>query len=122
LALRGLEYINNTIVGGDFNAFLSYKENRRGSIIMDPFKESMGDLIFDWDLVEIKPKRWKYTWTNMRLGLGHIATRLDCFLINNNLLLRNQLIYANFISSYYSNHKIIMLTFHQVERSWSYPL
>jgi exonuclease III len=122
LALRGLEYIKNSIVGGDFNVVLSNKEKRGGSIIKDPFKESMEDLIADWELVDIKPKIWKYTWTNKRLGPIHITTRLDCFLINNNLLLRNQLISSNIIPSNVLNHRPIMLTFHQVEKFMSHPL
>jgi hypothetical protein len=47
LALRGLEYIKNSIVGGDFNVVLSNKGKRGGSIIKDPFRESMDDLIVD---------------------------------------------------------------------------
>lgn len=38
--------------GWDFNVVLSSK---------DPFCESMEDLIADWDLVDVKPLKGKYT-------------------------------------------------------------
>jgi hypothetical protein len=34
----------------------------------------------DWDLLDIKPSTGKYTWSNKRVGPGHIAARLDRFL------------------------------------------
>jgi hypothetical protein len=50
--LSGLEYIKSSIVGGDFNVVLSNKGKRGCSIIKDPFRESMEDLISDWELVK----------------------------------------------------------------------
>ena len=38
-----------------------------GSQVRDQFREKVEDLILDWDLVYIKPKKGKYT-TNTRLG------------------------------------------------------
>jgi hypothetical protein len=31
------------------------------------------------DLIDIKPSKGKFTWSNKRSGLGHIADRLDIF-------------------------------------------
>eukprot|EP00253_Pinus_taeda_P033311 PITA_33311 len=38
-------------------------------------------------MIDIKPSSGKYTWSNKRLGLGHIATRLDRFLVQSTFLL-----------------------------------
>jgi len=35
-----------------------------------------------WDLMDIKPTKVRYTWTNRWLGINHIATRLDHFLVS----------------------------------------
>ena len=40
-----------------------------------------------WDLIDIKPTIGKCTWNNRRIGLGHIATRLDRFLVQDTFLL-----------------------------------
>jgi len=42
----------------------------------------MEDFISLWDLVDVKPHRGKFTWTNKRIALGHIAARLDRFLVH----------------------------------------
>jgi hypothetical protein len=62
---------------------LNNKEKRGGSTIKDPFREKMEDLIVEWDMVDIKPKKGKFTWSNKRLGPGHITIRLDIFLLHN---------------------------------------
>ena len=46
----------------------------------------MEDLISAWDLMDIKPTRGHYTWTNRRVGPGHIASRLDRFLVQSSFL------------------------------------
>ena len=71
----------NVILGGDFNVTLSQDEKKGGSKVRDPFKEIVDDLILEWDLMDIKPSIGKYTWSNKRTGPGHIAARLDRFLV-----------------------------------------
>ena len=48
---------------------------------MDLAREWVEELIQDWDLLDIKPVKGKNTWATRRTRLGHIATRLDHFLI-----------------------------------------
>jgi hypothetical protein len=38
------------------------------------------------DLIDIKPSKGKYTWSNKIFGLGHIASRLDRFLLRRSKL------------------------------------
>jgi hypothetical protein len=68
---------------GDFNVVRNNMEKRGGFFGWDPFWENMERILDEWDLLDIKPpkrQKGKDTWSNMSLGLGYIAARLDCFL------------------------------------------
>lgn len=65
------------VLAKDFDVVFSQDEKRGGSFIQDQFQEKAKDLISNWDLMDIKPKKEKYTWTNRIVGLGHIVTKLD---------------------------------------------
>jgi exonuclease III len=65
------------IVVGDFNTTLHAFEKRGGSIVEMQTREHMEDLIQTWDLVDVKPQRGRFTWSNKRQGDGHITARLD---------------------------------------------
>ena len=60
---------------------LNAKEKRGGSIVRDPLRENVEDIIKDWELEDIKPVCVQFTWSNKRMGPGHIAARLDKFLV-----------------------------------------
>jgi hypothetical protein len=67
--------------------------------------------MFDWDMQDIKPTKGNYTWNNRRVGLQHIAARLDRFLISSNFLLSPLDISSQILPSAISNHKPITLSF-----------
>ena len=46
----------------------------------------MEDFMNAWKVIDIEPKKWKYTWSNKWLGLGHIAARLDWVLVSSSIL------------------------------------
>ena len=46
----------------------------------------MEDLIADLDLLDISLRNMKYTWSNKRVEIRHVATRLDRFLVSSTLL------------------------------------
>jgi hypothetical protein len=81
--LHDLPLTPRLIFSGDFNTFLQAKEKLQGTIVQDPSREYMEDLISVFDMADVKPKKCKYTWSNKRMGKDHIATRLDIFLVNN---------------------------------------
>jgi hypothetical protein len=89
--------------------FIAHKKG--GSIASDPFKENIEDLINDWDLLDIKPIKGKYTWTNKRSGHGHIVSRLDRFLVHSSLLLQDDTFKSKILPSVTSYHKPISLLF-----------
>lgn len=99
----------NIIIAGDLNITLSSSKKKRGSPIRDPAREWVENLIMDWDLEDIKPARGKYTWTNKRLGLGHIAARLDRFLVQSTFLTLGLAASSKILPNYTSDHKHILL-------------
>ena len=80
------ENLENIIVAGDLNLTLRMEEKRGGTIVRDPAREWVEDLMQDWDLLDIPPDNGKYTWTNKRIGPGHIAARLDRCLVQSSFL------------------------------------
>eukprot|EP00253_Pinus_taeda_P015541 PITA_15541 len=63
------ENLQNIIVAGDLNLTMCMGEKRGGTIIRDPAREWVEDLMQDWDLLDIPPENGKYTWSNKRIGL-----------------------------------------------------
>ena len=53
-----------------------------GNIVHDPMRERMEDLIYDWDLLDVKPTKGKYNWSNKRVNPSFIAAHLNRFLIH----------------------------------------
>jgi exonuclease III len=99
----------NIIIAGDLNITLSSSEKKGGSPVRDPAREWVEDLIMDWDLEDIKPARGKYTWTNKRMGPGHIAARLDRFLVQSSFLTLGLAASSKILPNYTSDHKPILL-------------
>eukprot|EP00253_Pinus_taeda_P002539 PITA_02539 len=93
----------------DLNITLAAKEKKGGLLVKDPARECAEDLILDWDLEDIKPTSRKFTWSNKRLGLGHIATRLDRFLVQSSFLSCGLMATSKILPNYTSDHKPILL-------------
>ena len=71
----------NLILVRYLNIIISFKEKKWGLIVRDPLREAVEDIMRDWDLEDIIPTQCLYTWSNRRLGPGHIAGKLDRFLV-----------------------------------------
>ena len=72
---------SNIIVVGDLNIILVAKEKRGGVSGRDPMIISVENLILSWELIDFKPKKGCFTWTNNRVGEANIFARLDHFLV-----------------------------------------
>ena len=103
----------NVILARDLNIILNPNEKRGGSRSRDPITDMVEDLIMTWNLIDIKPASGKYTWTNRRFGPGHIAARLDRFLIQDNFLLLGLIISTKILPFGGSDHKPILLEMEQ---------
>jgi hypothetical protein len=95
---------------GDFNTTLHRGEKKGGTFVRDQFREHMEDLISDLDLFDVQPSKGKYTWSNKRSRVGHIAARLDRFLIHSPLLFRPLSISSQIVSWGISDHRPIALS------------
>jgi hypothetical protein len=110
MALKDSEFFQYwIIIAVDFNVTLSSKEKQGGNIFKDPFNEKIEDLIEEWDLINIKPSKGNFTWSNKRLGLGHIAMHLDRSLIQSDFIVDNIIISLKIIPYIISDHKPIAL-------------
>jgi len=87
LSLKYSKYASKSIIARYLNVVLHNKEKRGGINIKDPYRERMENLITQWDVLDFKTSKGKYTWTNRRLGPHHIASRLDRFLVQTNFLI-----------------------------------
>jgi exonuclease III len=103
------ENLENIIVAGDLNLTLRMEEKRGGTIIRDPAREWVEDLMQDWDLLDIPPENGKYTWSNKRIGPGHIAARLDRCLVQSSFLLLGLESRLHILPCSVSDHKPILL-------------
>jgi hypothetical protein len=97
-------------VAGDLNVTLSQVEKKGGSIVRDPAREWVEDLISDWELEDIIPTNGKFTWSNRRLGPGHIAARLDRFLVQSSFLSLGLLATSKVLPHSTSDHKPVSLS------------
>ena len=77
--------------------------------------------MLDWELEDIIPDRGKFTWSNKRIGLGHIAARLDRFLIHSSFLTLGLMATSKILPHYTSDHKPISLSLSSAENLGPIP-
>jgi len=99
----------NIILAGDLNVTLATEEKKGGSLVRDQAREWVEDIILSWDLLDIKPLIGMFTWTNKRLGPGHIAARLDRFLVHSDFLSSGLRASSKILPNCTSDHKPILL-------------
>ena len=104
-----LQQLENIIVAGDLNVTLAPNEKKGGSRVRDPSREWIKDIILGWDLIDIKPVKGKFTWSNKRIGPRHIAARLDRFLIHSSFLSLGLLASSKILPHCTSDHNPILL-------------
>lgn len=104
-----LNELENIIIGGDLNVTLAATEKKGGSIIRDPAREWVEDIMADWELEDVKPTKGKYMWSNKRAGSGHIVARLDRFLVYSTFMLLGLTPSSSILPYSVSDHKPIML-------------
>eukprot|EP00253_Pinus_taeda_P018105 PITA_18105 len=93
----------------DLNVTLALDEQKGGSIVRDPAREWVEDIMLGWDLEDIKPSSGKFTWSNKRIALNHIAARLDRFLVHTSFLTCVLMATSKILPNLTSDHKPILL-------------
>ena len=94
---------------------MNLKEKIGGSSGRDQMIHVVEDIILQWDLIDFKPKKGLYTWTNNRTGEDHISARLDKFLVQSTLLMERRLISSTILPKLTSDHKPILLSLEEEE-------
>ena len=77
---------STSIIPGHLNITLTPNEKKGGVVGKDYFQDSIEALIQDWDLINFKPKKGRYTWSNNRIGAANIVAQLDRFLVKTSLM------------------------------------
>jgi hypothetical protein len=96
------------IIVGDLSIIRNRSEKRGGIFGRDPFQTYLEELFANWDLLDIPPQCGTFTWTNMRVGLGHIDARLDQFLVHGSFIHRKSTIKYFILPSLISDHNPII--------------
>ena len=81
----------------------------------DPLLDFVESIICSWDLLDFKPKRGRFTWSNNRDGSKSILARLDHFLVQSSLLDENLLISSKKLPKISSDHHPISLQMNEEE-------
>ena len=103
------QHLENIIIAGDLNVTLTANEKKGGTLVRDPSREWVEDIILGWDLLDIKPAKGIFTWTNKRNGPGHVAARLDRFLVHSTFLDFGLLASSKILPHCISDHKPVLL-------------
>lgn len=105
----------NIVIAGDLNILLDLKEKRGGNNNKDLLLPLVEDIIQQWDLLDLKPKKGRYTWNNNRTGVAHISARLDRFLVQSTLLMDKRIVSTRILPKLTSDHKPILLQLDEEE-------
>eukprot|EP00253_Pinus_taeda_P018950 PITA_18950 len=98
------------IIGGDFNMITTLLEKKGGLRKLNKDSEAFTSFIDNVKLVDILPKSGNFTWNNRRGGERLIASRLDHFLISENIILDGITVESDILPTRGSDHWPISLT------------
>jgi len=92
------------ILGGDFNMITNLLEKKGGLRRLNKDAEAFTSFIDIDKLVDILPKSGNFTWNNRRGGDRMIASRLDRFLISENIIMEGITLESDILPSGGSDH------------------
>eukprot|EP00253_Pinus_taeda_P014299 PITA_14299 len=98
-------YPNMPWIGAsDFNMIRSLSEKKGGTRQLGRDSEAFQDFIMNMELVDTKTINGTFTWNNKRGGASQVASKLDRFIISEDLLLTGPAITASILLFGGSNH------------------
>eukprot|EP00253_Pinus_taeda_P029818 PITA_29818 len=97
------------IIGGDFNLIRDLGEKRGGIRRQDPSMDDFNELITNLRLVDTPTTNGVFTWNNRRGGRNQIASKLDRFLLSEQVLNKDVFIEAKILPGLGSDHWPICL-------------
>lgn len=111
----------NIVIAGDLNIVLDPKEKIGGNNSRYPLLLLVEDIIQQWDLLNLKPKKGRYTWTKIRTRAAHILARLNRFLVQSTLLMDKRIVSMRILQKLTSDHKPILLQMDEEENLGPIP-
>ena len=106
---------SNIIVAGDLNVILEPKEKKGGVRGKDPLQDSVESLIQANDILDFKPKKGRFTWSNNILGATNISAHIDRFLVQSSLMEGKFIISTKILPKLILDHHPISLMFEKEE-------
>lgn len=97
------------ILGGDFNTIKSLSENKVGTRVLNKDSLKFQSFTKNLKLVDSDSGNGLFTWNNKRAGEAQVASRLDKFMISEELMLINNEIIAKIIPFGGLDHWLIQL-------------
>ena len=74
------------VIGGDFNLIVNLEEKNGGRRTMDKFQEAFRECLARGLLIDVETGNGWFTWNNKRGGEHLVASRLDRFLVAENIM------------------------------------
>ena len=98
------------VLGGDFNLIANLGEKKGGRRALDKFQEAFSEFLARGSLVNMETGSGWFTWNNKRGGEYLVASRLDRFLVSENIMHSMGEILANVLPANGSDHWPISLS------------
>lgn len=85
------------ILGGDFNMIKTLSEKKGGTRILTKYSCAFQTFIDSMKLVDITMNNGTFTWNNKRGGESQVASKLDIFIISEDLMIKDKDIVASIL-------------------------
>ena len=97
------------MIGSDFNLITSLSEKKGGKRDLDRFQEAFGEILTRSSLLDVETGNGWYTWNNKRGDSHLVASRLDRFLISEDISHGRGEVNSSVLPSARSDHWPIIL-------------
>ena len=74
------------IVGGYFNLINTLRENKGGRRVLDKYQAEFREILAQSSLIDLETGDGWFTWNNRRGGDHLVASRLDRFLVSEDIM------------------------------------
>lgn len=97
------------VIGGDFNMIRSLSEKKGGTGALNKDVAAFQNFSKNMKLVDIETNNGLYTWNNKRGGNSQVASKLDRFMISEDLMLLDKEIIAGILPFSGSDHWTVLM-------------
>ena len=98
------------VLGGYFNLIADLGEKKGGRRALEKYQEAFNEFLAQSSLVDVETGCGWFTWNNKWGGENLVASRLDCFLVLENIMHNTGEVVADVLPMAGSNHWPICLS------------